>query len=90
MGLILWILFGAAVGWAANALTGKQGSGCITNIIVGMVGSIIGGLIVTFITFGGVDVDTFVANLISFNLISFLVSIVGAVVFLAIVNAVRK
>lgn len=90
MGLILWIIFGAVIGWIANALTGKQGSGCVTNVVIGMIGSIIGGLIVTFITFGGVDVSTFVANLTNFNLVSFLVSIVGAVVFLAVLNAVRK
>ncbi|MBV7330511.1 GlsB/YeaQ/YmgE family stress response membrane protein [Chloroflexi bacterium TSY] len=46
MGILSWIIFGAIVGWLASLITGRyERVGCLTNIIVGMIGALIGGLI---------------------------------------------
>ncbi len=86
MGLLSWILLGAVAGWIANALTGKGNAGCLTNILVGMLGSLIGGLVVTFFTTGSVKLTAFT----DFDIYSILISVLGAVIFLAILKAVQK
>jgi len=46
MGIVAWIIFGALVGWIASLLTGQaERRGCLANILIGMVGSLIGGLL---------------------------------------------
>ena len=78
MGLIGWIVLGALAGWIASIIMGRNDRmGCITNIVVGIIGAFLGGFI--FNLFGG-------AGITGFNLWSFLVAIVGAVVLLAIVG----
>ena len=42
MGIILWIIFGALVGWIASMIMGT-GYGVIVDIIIGIVGSVVGG-----------------------------------------------
>ncbi len=77
---LLWILMGAIAGWLAGLIM-KTDYGLLGNIIVGIVGGFIGGLVMNLIhkPSGG-----------GFNLYSLLVSILGAVILLAIVKAVRK
>ena len=78
MGLIAWIIFGALAGWVASKLTGRDDQmGCLMNIVVGVIGAFIGGAIVGLFT-GGFS--------IGFNLTSFIVAVVGAVLFLGVVN----
>ena len=78
MGIIGWIVLGALAGWVASIIMGRNNrQGCITNIIVGIIGAFLGGFI--FNLFGG-------AGITGFNLWSFLVAVVGAVVLLAIVG----
>ncbi len=80
MGFITWIIFGALVGWVASIIMKKNASmGLIANIIVGLVGSVIGGWVGTFLGLGTVD---------TFSLSSFLIALLGAVILLAIVNAI--
>lgn len=79
MGLLAWIVFGGLAGWVASLITGRnERMGCITNIIVGVVGALIGGFLWEF--FGGGEVD------IAFNLTSFIIAVIGAVVLLLIVG----
>jgi uncharacterized membrane protein YeaQ/YmgE (transglycosylase-associated protein family) len=83
MGLITWIIFGALAGWVASMIAGtNQRQGCFLNIVVGVVGAFIGGLIMEFLT--GSDFS------FSFNLRSFGVAVVGAVLLLAITGMNRK
>jgi uncharacterized membrane protein YeaQ/YmgE (transglycosylase-associated protein family) len=78
MSIIGWIVLGALAGWIASIIMGRNSrQGCITNIVVGIIGAFLGGWIFNF--FGGTGVT-------GFNLWSFLVAIVGAVVLLAIVG----
>jgi len=78
MSLLGWIILGALAGWIASIIMGRNDRmGCITNIIVGVIGAFLGGWI--FSLFGGTPMT-------GFNLWSLLVAIVGAVVLLAIVG----
>ena len=80
MSLIGWIILGGIAGWIASMITGRNDQmGCITNIAAGIVGAMLGGWLYSLI--GGTGV-------ISFNLVSLIVAVVGAVVVLAIVNLI--
>ncbi len=82
MGIILWIIFGALVGWIASMIMGTDAQqGALLNIVVGIVGAVIGGWLMSIT--GGSDVT-------GFNLYSFLVAIVGACVLIGLVKLVRK
>jgi uncharacterized membrane protein YeaQ/YmgE (transglycosylase-associated protein family) len=77
MGLLSWIIFGALAGWIASMLMGTSGrQGCLMNVIVGVVGAFIGGLVVEVLTNSSVS--------FGWNLRSFGVAVIGAVVLLAI------
>jgi len=80
MGIIIWIIFGALVGWVASKLMGA-GKGLLWDIIVGIVGAVIGGFIMSLVGKTGVS---------GFNLYSFLVALLGACVLIAIVRAVQR
>ena len=81
MGLILWLIIGGVIGWIASMIMRTDAQqGIFLNIIVGIVGAFIGGLILS----GGS------INSAPLTLTSFLVSLVGAIILLAIVNLVRR
>ena len=80
MSLIGWVVLGGIAGWIASIITGRNDRmGCLTNILAGILGAIVGGWLYRLIT--GADV-------IGFNLISLIVATVGAVIVLAIVNLI--
>jgi uncharacterized membrane protein YeaQ/YmgE (transglycosylase-associated protein family) len=77
MGIIVWLIVGGVVGWLASIIMRRDAQqGIILNIVVGIVGAVIGGLII-----GGGNI-----NNSPLNVTSFLVSLLGAVILLAIVN----
>ena len=83
MGLISWAIFGALAGWVASIITGRsERQGCLCNVIIGVVGAFLGGFIVEFLT--GTEVS------FAFNLRSFMVAVLGAVVLLAVTGAAGK
>lgn len=81
MGIILWIIFGALVGWIASLImkTDSQ-QGAFLNIVVGIVGALIGGWVSSAL--GGTGIT-------GFNVYSFLIALVGAVLFIGVVRAFR-
>lgn len=79
MGIITWIVFGAIVGWVASAVMGTS-EGLLTDVILGIIGAVLGGWLMSFFGYGGVT---------GFNVYSFLVAIFGAIVLIAIVRALR-
>ncbi len=83
---ILWLLFGALVGWLASIVMRTDAQqGTLMNIVVGIVGAFIGGLLANWLGFGGANI-----NQGNFSLTALLVSFVGAVILLAIVNLVQR
>jgi uncharacterized membrane protein YeaQ/YmgE (transglycosylase-associated protein family) len=83
---ILWLLFGALVGWLASIVMRTDAQqGALLNIIVGIVGAFIGGFLFNLLGGGGSNI-----NNSDFSLGALLVSFVGAVVLLGIINLVRR
>lgn len=81
MGILSWIVLGALAGWLASVITGRNDQmGCLTNIVIGIIGAFIGGFIMTQL--GGSDIT-------GFNLYSFLVATGGAVVLLVLLGLIR-
>ena len=77
MGIIVWLIVGGIVGWLASIIVRRDAQqGIILNIVVGIVGAVIAGLIINH---GNI-------NNSPLTVMSFLVSLVGAVILLAIVN----
>jgi uncharacterized membrane protein YeaQ/YmgE (transglycosylase-associated protein family) len=77
MGLLSWIIFGALAGWVASMVMGTNSrQGCLTNIVVGVLGAFIGGILVELLTGSGVR--------FGWNWRSFAVAVIGAVILLAI------
>lgn len=80
MGIIIWIVFGAIVGWIASLIMKTEG-GFLWDVVVGIIGALIGGFIMTSLGQGGVG---------GFNLYSLLVALLGACILIAIVRALRR
>jgi len=81
MGLILWLIIGGVIGWIASMIMRTDAQqGIFLNIVVGIIGAFIGGLI-----FAGGSI-----NNAPLTLYSFLASLVGAIILLAIVNLIRR
>jgi uncharacterized membrane protein YeaQ/YmgE (transglycosylase-associated protein family) len=74
MGIILWIILGAIAGWLASTLT-KSSHGIFYDIVLGIVGAFIGGIIMNFLGQPGVT---------GFNIYSLIVAVIGAVVLITI------
>lgn len=82
MSLLLWIVFGALVGWIASLLMNTDAEqGALLNIIVGIIGAVLGGWVMSLLGQGGVS---------GFNLYSFAVALLGAVILIGLVRAVRR
>lgn len=79
MSIIAWIIVGIIAGWLAERITGRN-HGLLTNLIVGIVGAMIGGFLVSSIL--GFRYEE------GFNLPSIVVATVGAVVLLAIFGGI--
>jgi uncharacterized membrane protein YeaQ/YmgE (transglycosylase-associated protein family) len=79
MGIISWIVLGGIAGWIASLLVNKAGEGLFLDIVLGIVGAMIGGWI--FSAFGSIGVT-------GFNLWSLFVAVLGAVVLLLIYHAI--
>jgi uncharacterized membrane protein YeaQ/YmgE (transglycosylase-associated protein family) len=81
MGPISWIVFGLLAGLVASLLMNRGGEGILGDILLGLVGSVVGGFIAQWIGWPGVY---------AFNPWSFLVAVGGAVIVLAIYHAVVR
>jgi uncharacterized membrane protein YeaQ/YmgE (transglycosylase-associated protein family) len=85
MNFILWIIVGGLIGWVASMIMGTNDQqGKLLNIVVGIVGAFLGGLVLSPLF------DTGTINQGDFSVGSLLVSLAGAVVLLAIVNMFRR
>jgi len=85
MNFIVWLIVGGLIGWIASMIMGTNAQqGMLLNIVVGIVGAFLGGLLLAPL-FG---VGTI--NQSDFSFGALLVSLAGAVILLAIVNLIRR
>ena len=78
---ITWIILGLIAGFIASKIVNKQGAGILMDIVIGIVGALVGGWIMVSVGHAPVT---------GFNLYSMLVAILGAVVLLIVVNLLRR
>jgi uncharacterized membrane protein YeaQ/YmgE (transglycosylase-associated protein family) len=81
MSFLAWIILGLIAGFIGSKLVNKTGEGMILDILLGIVGAVVGGWL--FRAFGASGVT-------GLNLYSLLVAVVGAVVFLVAYHALRR
>jgi uncharacterized membrane protein YeaQ/YmgE (transglycosylase-associated protein family) len=81
MGFILWIIFGAIAGWIASVVMKTNDSqGSLGDIVLGIVGSVVGGFLFNLMGQPGVT---------GFNLYSILVSVIGAMIIIFLGRKLR-
>lgn len=82
MGIILWIIFGGLAGWAASVIMKtNSGQGTAMDIVMGIVGAVVGGFLMGLVGQSGVN---------GFNLYSFIVAVIGAVVVIYFGRMLRR
>ena len=79
MGAIGWVVMGVLAGWIASALVGAPRGGCLWNLVIGILGAFVGGLIYTAVTDEEFDFGEFRA-------LSLVVATFGAIVLLLLIN----
>jgi uncharacterized membrane protein YeaQ/YmgE (transglycosylase-associated protein family) len=79
MSIIGWIVLGLIAGFIASKIVNRAGEGFLMDIVLGIVGAVVGGFI--FEQFGA-------AGITGFNLYSMIVAIVGAIILLIIYHAI--
>ena len=81
MSIFAWIILGLVAGFIASHMVNHRGEGMFLDILLGIVGAVVGGWV--FRLFGAPGVN-------SFNIYSLIVAVIGAVVFLFIYHAIRR
>jgi uncharacterized membrane protein YeaQ/YmgE (transglycosylase-associated protein family) len=81
MSFLAWIVLGLLAGFIGSKIVNKQGEGVFLDIILGIVGAVIGGWL--FNTLGASGVT-------GLNLYSLLVAVIGSVVVLVVYHAIRR
>ena len=81
MSFLAWIVLGLIAGFIGSKIVNKTGEGLILDIILGVVGAVVGGWL--FNQFGASGVS-------GLNLYSLMVSVIGAVLVLVVVHAFRR
>ena len=81
MTFVAWIILGLVAGFIGSKLVNKRGEGLILDIVLGVVGAVVGGWL--FNMFGSSGVT-------GLNLYSLVVAVVGAIVVLVVYHAIRR
>ena len=85
MNFIIWLIVGGIIGWLASMIMRTDGQqGIILNVIVGIVGSVLGGWLIAPL------LGTGTVNSGDFSIMGLVSSLIGAVILLAIVNLFRR
>jgi uncharacterized membrane protein YeaQ/YmgE (transglycosylase-associated protein family) len=80
VGLIVWLIIGGIVGWLASLIMKTDAQqGILANVVVGIIGAFLGGMLL------GGSINT---GMISLR--SILVSLLGAILLLALINLIRR
>ncbi|RAU17426.1 GlsB/YeaQ/YmgE family stress response membrane protein [Nitrincola tibetensis] len=84
MGIIIWLVMGGIVGWIASIIMGTNAQqGIILNIVVGIVGAVIGGWLIGPLLGAGSINEGITA-------MSFIVSLIGAIILLALASLFQR
>jgi uncharacterized membrane protein YeaQ/YmgE (transglycosylase-associated protein family) len=81
MGILTWLALGLVAGFLASLFVNKRGEGMFMDIILGIVGAVVGGFIAQFAGFAGIT---------GFDLYSVLIAIGGAIVVLFVYHALVR
>jgi len=81
MSFITWIVLGLIAGFIASKIVNNQGEGLLLDIVLGVVGAVVGGWLFALLGASGVS---------GVNLYSLLVAVVGAIVVLFVYHAIRR
>lgn len=82
MGIISWIILGALAGWISSKIMNTDASmGAMANILVGIVGAVVGGYVMNFFNKSGVQ---------GLNLYSLMVALLGSIILLAVFKAISR
>jgi uncharacterized membrane protein YeaQ/YmgE (transglycosylase-associated protein family) len=81
MTILGWIILGLIAGFIASKIVNKQGEGFILDVLLGVVGAVVGGWL--FAQFGG-------AGVTGFNLYSMFVAVIGAIIVLILYHALFR
>jgi uncharacterized membrane protein YeaQ/YmgE (transglycosylase-associated protein family) len=81
MSILAWIVLGLIAGFIASKIVNKSGEGILLDIVLGIVGAVVGGYI--FQTLGH-------AGVTGLNIYSLVVAVIGAVLFLLVYHALRR
>ena len=81
MSFLVWIVLGLLAGFIASKIVNKQGAGALLDIVLGVVGAVVGGWLFALFGAGGVS---------GLNLYSLLVAVIGAIVVLFAYHAIRR
>ena len=85
MNLIIWLVVGGVLGWLASIVMRRDAQqGIILNVVVGIVGAFLGGFLLSPLLGAGT------INMNDFSVMGLLVSFLGAVILLAIVNLIKR
>ncbi len=79
MSIIAWIILGLIAGFIGSKIVNKSGEGVLLDIVLGIVGAIVGGFIFSFFGANGVT---------GLNIYSLVVAVIGAIVVLVIYHAI--
>jgi uncharacterized membrane protein YeaQ/YmgE (transglycosylase-associated protein family) len=84
MGFLIWLIVGGIVGWLASLVMRTDGQqGILLNVVVGIVGALLGGWLISPLVGVGTIND-------GISIGSIVVSLIGAIILLAIVNLFRR
>jgi uncharacterized membrane protein YeaQ/YmgE (transglycosylase-associated protein family) len=85
MNILVWLVIGGLVGWVASMIMRTDGQqGIFLNVVVGIVGSVVGGYLISPM------LGSSTINQGNFSIAGLFVSLVGAVLLLAVVNLFRR
>ena len=81
MSVLAWIILGLIAGFIGSKIVNKRGEGLFLDIILGIVGAVVGGFV--FRAFGA-------AGVTGLNLYSLIVAVIGSILFLVIYHALVR
>ena len=81
MGIIAWLVLGLIAGFIGSKLVNKQGAGMLMDIVLGIVGAVVGGFVAHLAGFSGIT---------GFDLYSLLIAVVGSILVLVAYHALAR